>query len=299
MHVFYLTLVAAGRDLSAGALAQAIDYLAARGVAAAGEPVWLAPHKAADIPLCDRPAAVHLRDLRDMMAAGRVDVLVTPADGRRKRLLVADMDGTVIEGELIDELAARAGMKDEIAAITDRAMRGELAFEDALKARMALLKGLGEDALRATLADVRLTGGAETLVKTMTAQGASCVLISGGFTFFTEAVAARAGFGRHHGNDLEIAGGVLTGRVAEPILGRETKEALLREHAAARPEGLAGALALGDGANDLPMLQAAGLGIGFHPKPLLRDQLDNLILYGDLTAALYAQGYPEAEFAAA
>lgn len=298
MHFFYLTLVAADHNLSAGTLAQVIDYLAGESLAAQGDPVWLAPHKAADIKLHDRPAADHLRALRELLVSQKIDVIVTPAEGRRKNLLVADMDGTVIEGEILDELAVHAGVEKAIAAITARAMAGELAFESALKERLALLKGLGESVLKGTLDEVRLTAGAQTLVKTMTAHGASCVLISGGATFFTGPVAERCGFQHHHGNSFLMEGGALTGGVAEPILGRETKASLLRDYAAKQPAGLDGALALGDGANDLPMLQAAGLGIGFHPKPLLQENLDNLILHGDLTAALYAQGYTAAEFAA-
>ncbi len=229
-----------------------------------------------------------------------VDVNRVPAAGRAKRLLLADMDSTIIGCECIDEIAAAAGIGAEVAAITERAMRGELDFEAALADRVALLEGLPEAALAEVFAArVRLTPGAETLVRTMAARGAATALVSGGFTFFTERVAAAAGFAEHRANRLEIAEGRLTGRVLPPILGRDAKRAALEEIAAREGLGPEAALALGDGANDLAMIRAAGLGVGYRPKPALAAEADAVIAEGDLTAALHLQGIAEAEFVGA
>ena len=172
-------------------------------------------------------------------------------------------------------------------------MRGELDFPQALRERVALLRGLPESAVQKTLAETELNPGAAAFVQVMKKNGATCVLVSGGFTLFTGAFAQKAGFDRHHGNLLQLEEGVLTGKVGEPILDKDSKVAFLqqyRDELGLKPEDV---LAIGDGANDLPMLQMAGLGIGYHPKPLLEESLDNCIIHGDLTAALYAQGYTE------
>lgn len=243
-------------------------------------------------------------DLEEVRAAAHaavretpVDVCVQPLAGRRKRLFVADMDSTIIGCECIDELADYAGKKAEIAAITERAMRGELAFEGALRERVGMLKGLPVTALQAAYDErVRLNPGARTLVRTMAAHGTRCVLVSGGFTFFTSRVADAAGFHAQRANTLGEAEGALTGTVGEPILGREAKLAALTEEASALGLDLALTMAVGDGANDLAMIKAAGLGIAYRAKPIVAAEADAKVDFADLTALLHFQGYRADEF---
>jgi phosphoserine phosphatase len=228
-----------------------------------------------------------------------VDWALVPVEGRRKKLLIADMDSTIINVECLDELADFAGIKAEIAAITERAMRGELEFEPALRERVGKLKGLALDALQKTYDDrVRLNPGAMTLVRTMAAHGARCVLVSGGFTFFTSRVAKDAGFHADRANVLLGDGAALTGAVQEPILGRAAKLEALRSEASAVGVGESDALAIGDGANDLDMIKAAGLGVAYRAKPLVAAEADAKIDYMNLEAALFFQGYRRAGFAA-
>jgi phosphoserine phosphatase len=225
------------------------------------------------------------------------DYCVQPAEGRRKRLLVADMDSTIINVECLDELADFAGVKDQVSAITERAMRGELAFEGALRERVAMLQGLPLVALqRAYDERVRLNPGARTLVRTMAAHGARCTLVSGGFTFFTSRVAQAAGFHDHQANTLNEANGALTGEVGEPILGREAKLWALTAEAAALGIELSQTLAIGDGANDLAMIEAAGLGVAYRAKPIVAAQADARVDHADLTTLLYFQGYSADQF---
>jgi phosphoserine phosphatase len=221
-----------------------------------------------------------------------VDWCVQPLLGRRKRLLVADMDSTIINVECLDELADFAGLKAEISAITERAMRGDLPFEGALRERVAMLKGLPLTALEQAYDErVRLNPGARTLVRTMAGHGARCVLVSGGFNFFTGRVAAEAGFHADRANWLKSEKGALTGEVGEPILGREAKLAALQEEAAANGLELSAAVAIGDGANDLAMIEAAGLGVAYRAKPIVAADADARIDHCDLTALLFFQGY--------
>jgi phosphoserine phosphatase len=235
--------------------------------------------------------------LQAPLAGQQLDWCVQPVEGRRKRLLVADMDSTIINVECLDELADFAGLKAEISAITERAMRGELEFEGALRERVGMLKGLSVDALQQAYDErVRLNPGARTLVRTMAAHGARCVLVSGGFTFFTSRVAEAAGFHANRANTLKEADGALTGRVGEPILGREAKLAALTEEAAALGAPLSETLAIGDGANDLAMIQAAGLGVAYRAKPIVAAQAHAKVDHADLTALLYFQGYGADEF---
>ncbi len=227
-----------------------------------------------------------------------VDICVQPAEGRRKRLLVADMDSTIIGCECLDELADFAGLKSEVAAITERAMAGEIAFEGALRERVALLTGLDLAALQVTFdTRVRLNPGARTLARTMAAHGARCVLVSGGFEFFTRRVAAAAGFHAHRANRLIDDGARLTGAVAEPILGREAKLAALIEEARALGIAPGDTLAVGDGANDLAMIVAAGLGVAYRAKPIVAARADARLDHADLSALLYFQGYGADAFA--
>ncbi|MBS0332698.1 MAG: phosphoserine phosphatase SerB [Proteobacteria bacterium] len=235
--------------------------------------------------------------LAPVLAEQKVDWCLQPAAGRRKKLLVADMDSTIINVECLDELADFAGRKAEISAITERAMRGELAFEGALRERVSMLKGLPVTALQQAYDErVRLNPGARTLVRTMAANGARCVLVSGGFTFFTGRVAQAALFHAHRANTLLEAGGLLTGLVAEPILGREAKLAALLEEAAAKALPLSATVAMGDGANDLAMIEAAGLGVAYRAKPIVAQKADARIDHTDLTTLLYFQGYEQDAF---
>jgi phosphoserine phosphatase len=228
-----------------------------------------------------------------------VDVCLQPTAHRRKRLLVADMDSTIINVECLDELADFAGLKAEISAITERAMRGELPFEAALRERVGMLGGLPVEALQAAYDErVRLNPGARTLVRTMAAGGARCVLVSGGFTFFTGRVAAAAGFHADRANTLITADGKLTGQVGEPILGREAKLAALVQEADALKIPLGETLAVGDGANDLGMIEAAGLGVAYRAKPIVAAQAAAKVDHADLTALLYFQGYRADQFVA-
>ena len=226
-----------------------------------------------------------------------LDTCVQPWEGRRKRLLIADMDSTIIGCECLDELADFAGVKDRVAAITERAMRGELEFEAALRERVAMIRGLPiEDLERCFEERVRLNPGARTLVRTMAANGARCLLVSGGFTFFTEKVGELAGFHASKANWLKVEDGKLTGEVGEPILGREAKlQALIEESAALGGPGQG--LAIGDGANDLGMIEAAGLGVAYRAKPVVAERAAARVEGADLTAVLHFQGYREDECA--
>jgi phosphoserine phosphatase len=226
------------------------------------------------------------------LADQQLDWCLQPLEGRKKKLLIADMDSTIINVECIDELADFAGLKAEVSAITERAMRGELDFETALRERVAMLKGLPVvDLQRVYDERIQLNPGARTMVRTMAANGARCVLVSGGFTFFTSRVAQAALFHAHRGNTLGEAEGVLTGTVGDPILGREAKLAALKEEATAKQLPLSATLAIGDGANDLAMIEAAGLGVAYRAKPIVAAQADARVHHTDLTTLLYFQGY--------
>lgn len=264
------------------------------GIYGAAPPKVLSPWEACEwtLPLADEGARDVIAQAMDGIDA---DWALLPAEGRKKSLLVADMDSTIIGCECIDELADFAGKKAEISAITERAMRGELDFEAALIERVAMLKGLPLTALQACFdARVRLNPGARTLVQTMRAHGARCALVSGGFTFFTSRVAALAGFDTNRANTLLDDGATLTGEVAKPILGREAKLAALMEESADTP---ANALAIGDGANDLAMITAAGMGLAYRAKPIVAAEADAKIDHTTLETALFFQGYRRAEFA--
>jgi phosphoserine phosphatase len=256
---------------------------------------------AVSMELALEPAEV-LRAMREAvgqaLAGLPVDFAVQLQAGRRKGLFLADMDSTIIGCECLDELADFAGVKDKVAAITERAMRGELDFEAALRERVAMLKGLSVDALQRCYDErVRLNPGARTLVRTLRANGTRCVLVSGGFTFFTQRVAEAAGFHAQRANQFEIADGKLVGRVLDPILGREAKLTALREEAEALGLALDAATAIGDGANDLAMIEDAGLGVAYRAKPVVAAQADARLDHADLTALLHYQGYAVEDFA--
>lgn len=264
------------------------------------EPVnWLAPERAADLGFEgvdpeQAEAAVRVaiaREIGDLP----LDLIGQPRDGRRKRLLVADMEATIIANEMLDELADILGLGPGVAAVTRRAMNGEIDFARALRERVALLEGAPATVLDEAAGRIRVNPGAAELVATMRANGAYAALVSGGFRCFTRLVKTRLGFDMEVANELMVSGGRIVGRVQEPILGREAKLATMNALAAERRLGLADAIAVGDGANDLPMLEAAGLGVAYHAKPIADEQARHRVRHADLTALLYAQGYRESE----
>ena len=289
--MFVATLVASDR-LGQGDIAQAVDRLRDAGCQP-GDVVWLDEAKAADIVFAADPVAARAA----LAGVGeKVDVIVQPVANREKKLLIADMDSTMITVECIDELADYAGIKPQIAEITERAMRGELDFEGALHGRVALLKGLPDSAIDQCREErVVIMGGAKALVRTMKARGAKTLLVSGGFTRFTGPVAQEIGFDANVANVLEIADGALLGTVTTPIVDAARKRTELE---AAITGGIDRALtlAVGDGANDIPMIQGAGLGVAYHAKPVTRAAADAEIVHGNLSVLLYAQGIPSAEW---
>lgn len=256
------------------------------------------PDGATEAPAAGKAELAPVKELVGRAAASRpVDWCVQAGAGRKKRMLIADMDSTIIGQESLDEIADLKGIKPEIAALTERAMRGELDFADALRERMRLLSGVTEADLRRVLDErISLNPGARTLVETMKAHGAHTVLVSGGFTFFTGAVAAKAGFAANYGNVLLWEHGRVSG-VAEPILGRDAKRGALEKEAAAHGISPEEVIAVGDGANDLAMLNAAGLGVAYRAKPIVAAEADAQVLYTNLTTLLYLQGYARESFA--
>jgi phosphoserine phosphatase len=267
-----------------------------------GRPQWLFDEVAVDIPFDtvlktkDDIGAITER-LRQARGDLPIDIVVQPIATRRKKLLLADMDSTMIGQECIDELAAFVGLKDHVARITERAMRGEIEFEPALRERVSLLKDLPSSIVDEVLDKcITLTSGGRELVMTMRAHGAYTCLISGGFTVFTNAIAQKIGFQENRANELVVRDGKFTGEVKEPILGRTTKLATLIELTEASDLDDIDTLVVGDGANDLSMIQNAGLGVAYHAKPAVAAVAATRIDYGDLTALLYAQGYQRREF---
>ena len=256
---------------------------------------WLAPDEAAEFPLPSVPDR-QWDVWADMQAQG-VDLAIQPAEGRRKPMLLADMDSTMIEQECIDELAEVAGVGDRVKDITARAMNGELDFEAALRERVGLLKGLPETVIAEVLATrISYMPGGATLLATMKAQGGHAALVSGGFTAFTAVVSDRLGFHENRANTLLAENGILTGHVGNPILGQQAKIDALVEITARLGLSDADVLAVGDGANDLGMLRRAGMGVALHAKPSVAAQCDLRVNFGDLTALLYLQGFARSEF---
>jgi phosphoserine phosphatase len=276
-----------------------LDRIASAIKDAAGtphDPVWLDEGHAADLPFTGLTLARVESIARSILKSMPVDVIVQPSAERRKQVLVADMDATIVMGETLDELAALAGVGEKVAAITTRAMNGEIDFANALRERVALLAGHPVSLLGEVVPKMKLTPGARALVTTMKANGARTVLVSGGFKFYTSIVAKTCGFDEERANDLEVAEGKLTGRVVEPIKGRVGKREALMHAATRRRVPLDRTLAVGDGANDIDMLVTAGLGIAFHAKPIVAAQVRARIDHNDLTALLFAQGYKREEF---
>lgn len=260
-----------------------------------GEPDWLSAAEACDLPFDGETEAAY-RALRAQCKDLPVDVVVQPAEHRRKKLLVADMESTIIVNEMVDELANMLGIGPKVADITRRAMNGEIGFRPALKERVALLGGLEEEALKSTRKLIRFTPGALTLVRTMRANGAVAALVSGGFEVYCKWVRKRARFDYIYANRLIVHDGVVTGELEEPIMGREDKRKAMETVAAKHGIELADCLAVGDGANDLEMLGKAGLGVAFHAKPAVAAATDARIDHGDLTALLFLQGYRREAF---
>ncbi|MCH8467309.1 MAG: phosphoserine phosphatase SerB [Roseinatronobacter sp.] len=260
-----------------------------------GAAIWLNPGIAAEFTLDTLPGN-QWQVWEEMQVLG-IDLAIQPAAGRRKRMLLADMDSTMIGQECIDELADEAGVGAYVAGITARAMNGELEFEEALRERVALLKGLESGVIAKVLAErISFTPGGRELIATMKANGGYAALVSGGFTAFTGHVAQALGFDEHRANTLHMADGLLAGTVAEPILGREAKVRALEEISARLGITAGDVMAVGDGANDLGMLGRAGAGVALHAKPAVAAQCDLRINHGDLTALLYLQGYSVDEF---
>ena len=286
-HILTLVAARAATTLRPGTIARVRD------VVSGGTPVILSPGEAVDIPC---PSLPDMAAVREALAGEAVDALRMQTRGRRKGLLIADMDSTIVTGETLDELAVIAGAGEQVAAITRRSMNGEVDFADALRERVALLRGLALSALEQTWSGVRLTEGARTLVATMRAHNATTALVSGGFTFFTGRVAALCGFDSHRANTLVDDGTCLTGAVGEPVLDRSAKLAALEELAASRGLRMAATLAVGDGANDLAMITAAGMGVAFHAKPIVAAAARHQVNHADLRALLFAQGYPVTAF---
>ena len=274
---------------------QAHDAIKASGL------YWLADGIACDIAMRDSTdLAAAEQAIRALLSSFPVDVVIQEAETRRKTLLIADMDSTMIGQECIDELAAEVGLKDHVAAITARAMNGEIAFEPALRERVSLLKGLPISVVDDVIAKrITLTPGGKTLIATMKARGGYTALVSGGFTVFTNPIAATLGFDENRANVLMETEGVLSGLVAEPILGKQAKVDALQDITTRLGVGLTDAIAVGDGANDLGMLQAAGSGVALHAKPSVSAQAKMRIDHGDLTALLYIQGYRKTDFVVA
>lgn len=296
MH-FVLTVIGAPDSrLLDTSLVDAVLMALGEAGAAHASPNWLNPAQALEVAIESALPKSAEAAVRERLHGAPFDVVVLPSENRRKGLLVADMESTIIAEELLDEMAETLGIRDRIAEITARSMAGELDFEAAIKERMRLLSGLPAATLDRMLERITLNPGARTLVQTMRAHGAHTALVSGGFTHFTEPVMQRCGFHEAHGNRLILENGALTGEVAAPILGPSSKREILRALCEARSVAPEAACAVGDGSNDVPMIEFAGLGVAYRAKSILRRAAKVAVEHGDLTAILYLQGYRREDF---
>ncbi|PHS78674.1 MAG: phosphoserine phosphatase SerB [Rhodospirillaceae bacterium] len=257
---------------------------------------WLSANEAVDIPFHNIKPKLAESAVRSALGDVKIDIIAQRTYRRRKKLIIADMDSTIVTGETLDELADFAGLKSEITAITQRAMRGELDFAEALHARVKMLKNLDESYLAKTMDDVELTPGAEELIKTMRGHGAFTALISGGFSYFTDRIRESVGFHTSLGNHLGMENGKLTGKVIPPIVGKEIKLEMLIDMAEQQGLGITQTLSIGDGANDVPMLTKAGMGIAYHAHPVAREAARARLDHADLAGALFIQGYRREDF---
>jgi phosphoserine phosphatase len=269
-----------------------------RRLATTGETDWLAEREACDLFIDSLLSAVDIAEqARDALSGTAIDTVCTSIEGRRRKLLISDMDSTVIDQECIDELGDAIGVGSQIREITVAVVNGDISFSDALRKRLALMIGMERRLLKSVYEErISLKAGARTLVQTMRHHGAFCILVSGGFSFFTRRIAERIGFHDHQGNELAFEDGKLTGKVLEPILGRSAKLNTLRSLCDEKGLEPSDVLAVGDGANDIKMIEAAGLGVAFHGSDSLRKQANARIDHGDLTALLYIQGFRKSEF---
>ncbi|HEY9163649.1 MAG TPA: phosphoserine phosphatase SerB [Magnetovibrio sp.] len=296
-----LTLIANPATLANGAALDDTTVSLARNAlhtigAESTEPDWLAKGQAVDIEFDGASDQDAEAAARQVLGDAPIDVIAQRTYRRKKKLLIADMDSTIVIGETLDELASFAGLKEQISAITQRAMRGELDFAAALRERVAMLADLDESCLAETMDGIELTPGAQELIGTMRAHGAFTALISGGFSYFTDRVRQQVGFDSSLGNQLEILDGKLTGQVIPPIVDKDTKLNMLVDTAEQLGLGMSDTMAIGDGANDVPMLVAAGTGIAFHAHPVARQAARARLNHADLTGALFVQGYRLDEF---
>lgn len=296
-----LTLIANPATLASGVVLDDTTVSLARNAlrtagAESNAPDWLAKAQAVDIQFDGASVQDAEAAVRQALGAAPIDVIAQSTDRRKKKLLIADMDSTIVIGETLDELADFAGLKAQISAITQRAMQGELDFAAALRERVAMLEGLDESCLAQTMDGIKLTPGAQALIATMRAHGAFTALISGGFSYFTDRVRQHVGFDSSLGNQLEIIDGKLTGHVIPPIVDKDTKCNMLVDTAEQMGLGMSDTMAIGDGANDVPMLVAAGTGIAFHAHPVARQAARARLNHADLTGALFVQGYRLDEF---
>lgn len=290
---YVLTFVASksSKPVTEYFLQEAMAILKRHGIVRTCEFSWLSPDRAVDIGLSDFPPSKTFPDLRSLADHEEIDFFVTAIEKRRKTLLMADMESTIIKNEMLDELAEYADVQDKVAQITANAMEGKIDFHAAIHERAGLLKGLSADLLSETLSKIEFNDGAEKMISVMRKHGCNCVLISGGFTFYTSRVAAKLGFNNHHANDLEVLDGIITGKVRDPILDKHEKLAHLKHYRNEMHIPAEEVMAIGDGANDLLMLHEADFGIGYKPKEAVAKEIYNIIRHGDFTAALYAQGY--------
>lgn len=286
-----LTLIAGSAPLDHNIVAAARSALGGK----TGDADWLAEGIACDIPFEGADIRAAAKAVRASLSGAPVDLVAQPAAARRKKLLVADMESTIIDNEMIDEIAGALGLQDRVAAITGRTMRGELDFADSLRERVGMLAGMEAGVLDGFFAGIAVNPGAVELVATMRMHGAFCALVSGGFTVFSSHVRNLVGFDADYANRLQIEAGRLTGQIAEPVLDRTSKRECLERLMQERSLVPADTLAVGDGANDLEMVAAAGLGVAWRAKPILAEAAGMRVDHGDLTALLYAQGYRRAD----